>query len=209
MKTLILILAPLAAASATIIPVDVGPPRMMQGDIFVNVPALGGTPLAGQTLSVDYQFGNLLHFFTSTSKGFYFAVRAETNMAPQADALYPSVISSAYAVGPNGYVGPTLDLGGNTMLFGPNVTEILFGLCYAGDQRGLYLTGLHFDLTLPDIPSAEITGLRMHIDPNGNFFGVSDKWQIVSSIPETGDAAALLGLGILAMLGLRHWARCL
>jgi hypothetical protein len=196
---LILLSYTMAATATIVVPVDMGAPRTMRGDLFVTVPLSESIPVSGQTLSLDYVFSNFIHVPRTVHSGsYYIAIRAETNMVPQPGALYPSVSSSAYAVGLNGYQGPTLYLPPNTMLFGPNVTEILFGLVYPANQFvGPYLTGAHFDLTLPDIDGAEINALRLHFDmavrPRDN------RWQIMANVPDTGSTIALLAAGLLTL----------
>lgn len=187
----------LGQAKATIVPVDLGQPRRVNGEIAVTSPGLNGTPIDGQTLSIDYQFNRLVHLFPNT-RDFYVAIRAETSMSAVADALYPSVCGSGYVVGLNGFQGEATINPGNRMVFGPNVTEILFGLVYSGEDRPLYLTGLHFDLTLPNMDGVDITGLTLRLNANG-WRPWQRNWVIASSVPDDGSTFALL-LGALVAL---------
>jgi len=204
MKLILLSLLCTATAQAITIPVpvDLGQPRKMQGDIFVSTDALSGTMVQGQTLNLDYQFNNLLYLYNNTSSGFYVAIRAETNMAP-APRFYPSAVGSGNFVGLNGYHGPVVSFSGGG-IFGPNVTEILFGLAYpvppfSGAHQQLYLTGLHFHLTLPDMNGVQITGLELHFDPNAAH-PWNNQWAIRNHVPETGSTLCLLCLASLSLL---------
>lgn len=202
-------LALAVSAHAIIVPVDLGPPRTVSGDIFLNIPALGGTPFSGQTLSIDYEFNHLIKL--GPSPRFYFAVRAETNMESAGFGLVGSATSTGYVLFRDGELSPPVCFT-NTMIFESNTSEILFGLAYPFGVAGFgqpvaherYLTGLHFDMALPDIPGAEITSLRMHIDPFTPPPYRASRWTVTDTVPETGDTAALLGLGLLALVGYRY-----
>jgi hypothetical protein len=202
MKLILLSLLCAASAQAITIPVDLGQPRKMQGDIFVSTDALSGTLVQGQTLSLDYQFNNLLYLYNNTSSGFYVAIRAETNMMPFSGD-YPSADATGYFVGVNGYQGPVTHVSGGG-ISNPHVTEILFGLAYpvplfSGAHQELFLTGLHFDLTLPDMNGVEITGLKLHFDPNAAH-PWNNHWAIRNHVPETGSTLCLLCLASLPLL---------
>jgi len=208
MKTIILLFLLTLTARATVIPVDLGPSRVLNTDLFVSTTGLSGTKLQGQTISLDYQFSRLVHLFSSTDSRFYVAIRAQTNMAPMPNTLYPSVIQAGgYAVGLNGFQGPSLSLDMNSMVFGPNVTEVLFGLAEpfgffgATPHDPVYLSGMHFDLTLPDIEGVEITGLTLHFDTNATHYW-NGRWALTGEVPETGSTVSLFVLALLALFGL-------
>ena len=211
LTTIILLFCAAITAQAIIIPIDLGPPRTIKGDItkgergdiFISSDGLKGTPLDGQILSLDYQFNRLVALRGATgndfNSGFYFRITAQISTIPETNYSSPPLFSNGYALGLNDYQGPVSHLI-YTGPFTPEFTELLFGLAEATGPRPLYLTGLHFDVTLPEIEGVEIMGLKIQLDPD-SFHG---NWQIVDSVPETGTSAAFLGLGLLMLVGYRY-----
>jgi len=197
------------SANATIVNLDLGPPRAIRpesgvhtGEIYVESDALNGTPVMGQSLSLDYVFNNLVRLNPNDNingAGWYAAIRAQLDVVP-APGVYPSVCSSAYMIRADGSHGPTLVSDASGFISGPNVHELLFGIVFPdGPDSGVLraYSGMHFDLVLPDMGGVEITGLRAHMDAGFR------NWHIVESVPDAGSTLGLLGLALVAVSGFR------
>jgi hypothetical protein len=184
-----------ASAQATVIPLDLGPPRLISGagrpdwilaQMIVTSNALNGSTPSGQTLSLDYQFNHYLKVLNTTHDAFFVAIRAQINV-PEGFHELDSVSSTGYFVRADGSSGPaTTSSGGG--IFGPE-SEILFGFAWSDvswdtpyPHPSYVYSGLHFDMTLPELEGVEITGLTVRFGESFNHFAFA----ITDTVPESG-----------------------
>jgi len=199
MKTKLTILALLLSGvsmQATIINLDLGSPRVVTDGIYVTSDALNSTLMAGQTLNIDYEFN---HPIKTLTKWYYVAIRALTNRVPVPDGLYAQVTQVAgYLVRPDGSTGPILCLG-ELGIYNPTSSDVLFGLANLYDggppKATDIFSGMHFDITLPDLPGVEINGLRLNFDPGARGKNNVNKWVVLAqAVPESGSTLLLFAI---------------
>lgn len=210
MAVLSLLFAGLSNASGITVPVDLGSPQIIEGGYTVYSNSLNGTAFNGQTVSIDYTFNHLIRLFPSTSR-FIFTLHADTAVY-SADYLifYTSQaegFTSSVALGRGAFVGFVLDYpGGGASVV--NEARVPFGVAFPDDlaaerSGSTYLTGLHFDITLPNLNGLQIQNLEIGMGAGGNRPGQT-RWAITDTVPEPGSSAAFLGLGLLALIGYRR-----
>lgn len=210
MKTLLsLFLAVTATLHAATIPLELGPPQnFVSGQTLFNIDALNGTPLNGQTLSLDFVFPlsqtstNFVRLTKRTNQSFEIGLHFD--VTPSFWSNHP--FATSYTVSQSGIA--------NSIIWGgdfpgvPDATAFGFGIFpLLADDTGrvrndtlfpFEFYGVHLDMTLPDSPGSTLTGTSLQL--LGTNYGIGP-W-----VPESGTAAALLGLGLLALMAYRNLA---
>lgn len=214
MKTTIAVIAATLlatiAANATMITVDIGPPRRLVSlDIhqqFITPFASPVTSITGQTLSLDFRFNNneFVSLYPSTSRVFDVAA-----------------VLQVFHQGPMQFVGPfqvwTVDANGNpnspietNTAIGTGIANGTFNYSLGGlfpviggPQTQFKFYGLDVRLTLPDL-GYPVVGPGLFImspdggNPNRNKLGIGP------TVPDTGSTLAMLAGAVATLIGLRR-----
>lgn len=160
------------AACATPITIDLGPDRIIRGTergqfVWFPFDDLAGTAVAGQTLSLDIDFGDsFIHAFPITYRWFSLWVEVRTD----------------YTFAP----GENLSLGLGQVLPLANI------------EGELDIHGLHFDVTLPDMPGVEL--LDGHMTAAGGFGWFPYAIGNAKPVPDGGATLGILALAVSCLV---------
>ena len=175
--------------------------------------ALNGTPLDGQSLSVDFSFSNneFARVFSVTSDDFQAVIKLQTNNLGFAGFLD----GTGYLIDINGNEIPGFGITGSASGNKGWIALSLFPLLKDEDGtpntdllRPFDFYGVHYDLTFPDIddPMIHVTGGEFWLsDPSGGVFGVGPGVPR-NIVPDSGSTLVFLGLALALAVGLRSWA---
>lgn len=209
-----------AAANAVTINIDLGPNRVLHSPLLFNPTDLTGIPLAGQTISVDYDFGNtFVRLFPQTGRNWFFASYFLTDVTLQTGGIagLAGFRSVGYLTGADGSAVTDIFTnvwGGGGWSDDPDDLARFIGgsICFlepflhvgVGTFPGrLNFYGAHFDVTLPNFPGHYITGeQQLHFSPvSGYNHQWQNIWAIGPQVPEGGSSLALLVIGVVAVVG--------
>jgi hypothetical protein len=197
---------------ATPIGIDLGPPHKVTSQRSVPFNALNGTNLYGQALSIDLAFSNnkFVRLFTITSSLFDVSIELQTNGSGTLDVLQ----GTGYLIDSQGMAIPGFGVTGSAS--GSDLLGIdLFPLLK--DKNGtpnndllkpLDFSGIHFDLTFPDInnPSIHVTGGRLKLFDPTAMFGVGPGVP-ADIVPDGGSTLLLFSGAGFGLFGLRQIRR--
>jgi len=186
-------------ARATTIQINLGPSPALSTSVATSFTDLNGTALSGQNLSLDFIFSGpqFVRLFSVTS-AFEVSVKLQTNSPGFVGFLDGTGFLRDQFGNP---LQPAQDLGsassGGLMFAG------LFPL-FSGSgapDRPFDFFAVHFDLTLPNNSSFEITGSEFDLsnDGFGGPFGVGPGVP-KDIVPDAADAIYLLGMGLVGLL---------
>ena len=201
MKIRYLILcAPVFAAQATMVPVDLGPPKFYQPGNVLQVPfTLAKETVSGQTLSLDLMFSN--NQFVSIVEDtqhrirYAFILQIELNAIGAPGNVLFLLGGSTYTIGPLGQNSPTFTMGEGTTVYSFPLLADVNGTPRNDVQSPFPVYGMHAEINLPFDPDWTLTGGSLFLgEPGAAGFGVGLK------TPETGQTAALLGLALLILV---------
>jgi hypothetical protein len=197
-------------ARATLITVDIGPPRervtLNPYQEFVVPCAPPVTSLSGQTLSLDYRFNNneFIRLYPKTSRVFDIGATMQLSHVGPMQYLGPF---EAWTVDANGnrnsaiatydHIGTGTSDGEFNYLLG-----FIFPLLADTTRKQLDFYGLHIDVTLPNV-DYEILGGEFILAPNGNTPG-QNMFGVGPTVPDTGATLLMLGCAVGAIVLLRR-----
>ena len=196
-------------ARATNIQIDLGPPPVVSHGLTVPFADLNGTSLSGQSLSLDFIFSGpqFVRLFSVTSD-FEVLVKLQTNSLGDAGGFVDGTGFLSDQLG--NPLQPTQVLGLASSSDG-SMSAGLFPLFPGSGAPGrpFDFFAVHFDLSLPNNSSFEITGSEFELlNFAGGPFGVGPGVPN-DIVPDTADAIYLLGMGLVGLLVARFkftWA---
>lgn len=200
-------------ANATLIEVDLGPaPKITSQTPLSPFGALNGTPLEGQSASVDFSFSHneFVRLFTSTSPTFDALVTLQTN----GSGFLGFLEGTGYLVDIDGKAIPGFGITGSSSGSDGSMALGLFPLLNDKDGtpnpnllRPLDFYGIHFDWSFPDVndPSIHVTGGEFTLISDApGVFGIGPGIP-ADVVPDYGSTLFLLGIGLALTAGLRSW----
>jgi hypothetical protein len=194
-------LGTVGSAQATSVGLDLGSAPQITSKVANSFDALNGTALQGQTLSLDFTFshGEFVRLFTITSPFFDVLLSLQTNGSGPLDFLQ----GSGYLIDSQGNAipgfGVTGSASGNNLL-GIGLFPLLKDINGTPNNdlpRPLDFSGVHFDLTFPDVgnPSVQVTGGQFELVSNPDeVFGIGPGIPR-DIVPDSGSTLFLLALG--------------
>jgi hypothetical protein len=204
-------------ANAVLISADLGPPHTITYQTSPSsFDALQGTPLDGQTLSLDFSFSNgeYVRIFNVTSWTFDASVKLQTD----GSGLLGFLDGTGYLVDINGNAIPGYGVTGSASGSDGSLFLGLFPLLK--DENGTPDTdllrpfdfyGVHYDLILPDVndPSIHLTAgqFTLFSDPDG-VFGIGPGVP-ANVVPDSGSTVLLFGVAflVIGLLSVRYCRR--
>jgi hypothetical protein len=174
--------------------------------------ALNGTPLDGQSLSVDFSFSNneFARIFTVTSADFQASIKLQTNSM----GFVGFLDGTGYLIDINGNAIPGYGITGSASGSDGWMAISLFPLLKDEDGtpntdllRPFDFYGVHYDLMFPldNDPSIHVTGGEFWLsDPSGGVFGVGPGLPR-DVVPDSASTLLLLGIALAVTIGLRSW----
>jgi hypothetical protein len=206
-------------AQATNIGIDLGPAHVLTGinpeTNRLPFDGLRGTPLFGQTVSVDFFFAHngFVRIFTATGPAFDVQVNLQTN----GSGLLGFLHGSGYLIDAQGNAipgfGVTGSASGDDGSLGIGLFPLLKDDSGTPNQdlaRPLDFYGVHYDLTLPVVdPSVEVTSGQFLLAGNGIFtpFAIGPGRIPRDIVPDTGSTFMLLLLGFGGVIAARRSRR--
>jgi hypothetical protein len=187
-------------ARATNIPIDLGPPGALSTDLVVPFTTVNGTSLSGQDLSLDFGFsGSQFVRLFSVTTDFQVSVKLQTNTLGSPGFLSGTGFLRDQLGNP---LQPAQDLGSASSSDG-SMIGVLFPLFpgAGAPNRPFDFFNVHFDLTLPNNSSFDITGGEFELSAIGlgGPFGVGPGVPN-DIVPDAADAIFLLGMGLVGLL---------
>ena len=209
MKPLIAIIALCLTltAQATTINLDLGPPQELPENGEARLPLnLGITAFQGQHLSFDIIFGprQFIRLFPTRNRR-TFEISPWLSLSGSQAGFIPAPTFSCYTLDQDHHQNsPTQSgdssLGGGVLADANEPFNYSLGYAFPifnqNDPFRIY--GIHIDTTLPTNSNFTIRSTTLFLGGGG-----SPRFQI-APVPETGTAAALLGLSLLALAGYRY-----
>jgi hypothetical protein len=207
MKILLIVLLSIGTANAIPITVNLGPPILQTTQTGPSsFDELNGTPLAGQTLSLDFSF--VEDQFVRISKTTSSKLDVDLALHTNGSSLLGFLDGTGYLTNINGKPIPGFGITGSASSDAGDLFIGLFPL--VKDDNGTPNTNLHrpfdfydvhFDITLPDNPSFFITGADLTLFSGSNQpiqgFGIGP------FVPDSGNTALLFGLAAVVVLAQR------
>jgi len=206
-------------AQATSIGINLGPARVLTGinpeTNRVPFDGLNGTPIFGETISVDFYFANngFVRIFTKTAPLFDVLVNLDTN----GSGLLGYLHGSGYLIDAQGNAipgfGVTGSASGDDGSLGIGLFPLLKDDSGTPNQnlaRPLDFYGVHYDLTLPMANSwVEVTGGQILLADNGIFtpFAIGPGRIPRDIVPDSGSTFMLLVLGFGLVIAARRSRR--
>jgi hypothetical protein len=197
------------------IEVSLGPPHTITSQTPLSpFDGMNGTPLEGESLSVDFSFSNneFARIFTVTSADFQASIKLQTNSM----GFVGFLDGTGYLIDINGNPIPGYGITGSASGSDGWMAISLFPLLKDEDGtpnmdllRPFDFYGVHYDLMFPldNDPSIHVTGGDFWLsDPSGGVFGVGPGLPR-DIVPDTGGTLLLLAVGIALTVGLRAWRR--
>jgi hypothetical protein len=186
-------------ARATNIQIDLGPPPVVSHGVTVPFADLNGTSLSGQNLSLDFLFSGaqFVRLFSVTSD-FEVSVKLQTNSVGLVGFVDGTGFLSDQFGNP---LQPPQVLGSASSSDGSMLAG-LFPLFAGGGapSQPFDFFAVHFDLSLPNNSSFEITGSEFELlSVAGGPFGVGPGVPN-DIVPDTADSIYLLGIGLVGLL---------
>ena len=199
------------SANATPIEIDLGPPHTITSQTPSSpFEELNGTPLSGQTVSVDFSFSNneFVRLFTITSTTFDAFIKLQTN----GSGFLGFLEGTGYLVDMQGNAIPGFGITGSASGNDGSLAIGLFPLLKDEDGtpntdllRPLDFYGIHYDLSFPDVNDSSIHvigGEFTLISDAGGVFGIGPGIPR-DIVPDSGSTLFLLGMGIGLAIGFR------
>lgn len=189
------------------IEIDLGPPNKITSDLSeLPFDALNGTPIGGETMSIDFTIANsqFVRLFTKTSPLFQVLITLRTNGTNPDDFLH----GTGYLVDSQGMAIPGFGITGK----GSDHDLLSIGLFpLLKDNNGtpnndlprpLDFFGIHFDLSFPDTHNESI-----HVI-GGDFGLISDPGAVFGVgpgiprdiVPDSGSTLLLLSVGVTGLI---------
>ncbi len=190
---------------ATTIEIDLGPAKTLSYDTAVAFDDFNGTPLLGQTFSLDFTFADdeFVRLF-SVTKTYQTALTLQTD----GEGLVGYLNGTGYLLDDQGDPLHTPQSLGRVSSSDAWMCAGLFPLWSGEVQTPFDGYGVHYDLTLPVNPSVEVTGAQLRLFAYGGEgpFGIGPGLP-QNIVPDTGGTLLLLGLGLSMLMGLSVHAR--
>jgi hypothetical protein len=199
-----LALAGMEVARATTIQISLGPPGTLSTDQVVPFTDVNGTSLSSQNLSLDFVFsGNEFVRLFSVTTNFEVSVRLQTNSPGIPGFLSGTGFLSDQLGNP---LHSPLDLGTPSFSDGSMIAG-LFPL-FPGSgapNRPFDFFSVHFDLTLPNNSSFQITGGEFDVSAfaSSGPFGVGPGVPN-DIVPDSGSTVFVFSIASLALFALRR-----
>lgn len=184
----------------TFIEIDLGNAGTLHRRVEVPFSDLNGTGLAGQTLSLDFEFGNgeFVRLFSATNKTFACLVTLQSNVGDYAGFLN----GTGYLLDDQSMPEQSpLELGRASSDDG-SMSVGLFPL-FGGLKKPLDFFGVHLDITLPVDASFNVVGGDFILNSSGST--LSDRFGVGPGVPrdivpDSGETLLLLALGLSSFL---------
>ena len=192
-----------AAAQATNIPLNLGDSGTFP-DVTLSFTDLSGTPLSGQSLTLDFTFnGNRFVRLFSVTTNFEVSLKLNTNGAGS-----PGFLSgTGFLADENGNpLQPPQELGAASSNGWMAARLFAVSPDSNGPNRPFDFFDVHFSLTLPDNPSLQITGGEIGLFGAPGPFGVGPGIP-PDIVPDAEATLLLLGMACFGLFGLERIKR--
>jgi len=204
-----------SSAQAVDIAIDLGPARIVSGANpttgKISFTGLNNTVVTG-SISVNFLFTNneFVRLFTATQPSFEASLNLQTN----GSTFLGFLDGTGYLIDSQGNAIPGYEItggaSGNDGSMGIDLLPLLKdsnGTPNDQLQRPLDFYGVHFDFTFPSNPSLHVTGGQFSLGAMGMFtpfaIGPGAIPTDITTVPDAGDTALLLGIAFIALVGLR------
>jgi len=188
-------------AAATSIGIDLGTPPKLTSQVDSSFQALNSVSLSGQTLSLDFMFTNseFARLFTVTDSLFTARLTLQTNGL----GLVGFLDGTGELLDQQGNpIQPAQALGSASGHHGSMHVE-LFPLLSGQLQKPLDFFGVHYDLTLPDVPAVTISGADFQLVAAGvnqeDRFGIGPGVPL-DIVPEGSATLFLFSIGLIVVV---------
>ena len=201
-----------SSLSASFVSVDLGPSHTITSETPpASFDSLNGTPLDGQSVSLDFSFSNneFVRIFSVTSYTFQASIELGTN----GSGLLGYLQGTGYLIDINGNAIPGFGITGSASGNDGSLELSLFPLLKDKDGtpntdliRPFDFYGIHYDLVLPNADDIFVTDGELTLLSNPGVFGIGPGIQR-DIVPDSGDTLLLLGVSVVFIFSLRHWRK--